>query len=110
MNIIFWWIVAILVVVLLPEAIIYVGGIFCILYDKLFNKEYKHSEKIRKEFRKNFKNPSYKKIGELKDEHYEKNHNKENFERLTMTEFAVKYIDPTTNDYNETYIKEWGNV
>lgn len=108
MNIIFWLIVAILVVVLLPEAIIFIGGIFCAIYDKLFNKKQKHLEKIHKEFDKLFGGKScFRIIGDLQDEDYEKHHNDPKYVRYCMTEFAVRYIDPETLNYNETYKSEW---
>lgn len=124
MNIIFWLIVAILVVGLLPEAIIYISGIFCAIYDKLFNKEQKHREKIYKEFDKLFGGRPYKRIStstvtsaveigcyrrisDLQDEHYEKHHTDPKYVRYCMTEFAVRYIDPKTMNYNDQYRLEW---
>lgn len=108
MNIIFLWIVAVLVVVVLPITIIYIGGIFCNLYDKLFNKEYKHREKIHKEFDKLFGGKScFRRISDLQDEYYEKHHTDPKYVRYCLTEFAVRYIDPKTMDYNETYKYEW---
>lgn len=111
MNILFWWIVAVLVVVVLPVTIIYICAIFCNLYDKLFNKEQKHLEKIYKEFDKLFDGRScFRRISDLKDEDYEKHHNDPKYVRYCMTEFAVRYVDPETLNYNETYMQEWENM
>lgn len=108
MNILFWMIVAILVVVILPQIIIIMGGIFCTVYDRLFSKEYKHREKIHKEFDKLFGECAcYKRIGELKDEDYEKHHNEPKYVRYCMTEFAVRYVDPETLNYNDQYRLDW---
>lgn len=108
MNILFWLIVAILVVGLLPKAIIFIGGIFCAIYDRLFNKKQKHREKIHKEFDKLFGHKScFRRISDLQDEDYEKHHMDPKYVRYCMTEFAVRYIDPKTMNYNDQYRLEW---
>lgn len=109
MNILFWWIVAVLVVCVLPVVIIIPISYICGIYDELFNKKYKQREKIREEFRKKFANCNwrYSEIANLKDMHYRKHHMDSNFENLLFTEFAVRYIDPKTMNYNEKYRLDW---
>lgn len=102
-------VIAILVQLVLPEIIIGIGYFIASIGD-LFDSTERRHRKARKIYAKKFKDASYVKLGKLRDNHFEKHMKDEKFERLTYSEFVVKYIDPVTQDYNETYRQEWGNV
>ena len=90
--------------------IAFVWYIICIVgaIADFFDKDARKEKKMLKEFSKKFKDPKYGKLSRLRDSWYIKNHNKPNFENLSTFAFAVRYVDPETLDYNDTYHSEWG--
>ena len=102
-------VIAVLVQLLLPGLIIEIGA-FIVSIGDLFDGKERRRRKASKIFKKKFKDLSIVKLARMRDVHFGKHWKDENFERLSFSEFAVKYIDPVTQDYNETYRQEWGNV
>lgn len=102
-------VIAVLVQLLLPGLIIEIGAFIASIGD-LFDGAERRRRKASKIYKKKFKDMSVVKLDRMRDAHFTKHWKDEKFERLSFSEFAVKYIDPITQDYNETYIQEWGNV
>lgn len=102
-------VIAVLVQLLLPGFIIEIGYFIASICDP-FDSTERRRKKASKIYKKKFKDMSVVKLDQMRDAHFTKHWKDEKFERLSFSEFAVKYIDPVTQDYNETYRQEWGNV
>ena len=105
-NFLFILCIAIMVQLVLPALIIEMGD-FIASIDDLFDGKERRRKKASKIFNKKFKDMSFSKISRMRDAHFGEHMNDEKFERLSISEFAVRYIDPKTMDYNDIYRLEW---
>ena len=105
-NFFFILCIAIMIQLVLPALIIEIGD-FIASIDDLFDSKERRRKKASKIFNKKFKDISFSKLARMRDAHFAEHLNDEKFERLSISEFAVRYIDPKTMDYNDIYRSEW---